>query len=102
MEIPPELQPMVIIAELYASLFLKVLENLFPERQLQNLSDDERRIIQNETDLLLARSRWRLQSDVFRPVLTMPSPTEPKIPNETVPGSPTSSGDHVKPPGLYL
>ncbi len=102
MEIPPELQATIIIAELYASLFLKVLENLFPERKLQNLSDDERRIIQNETDLLLARSRWRLHSGAFRPVFEMPSPTEPKTPDGTVPGPVPNSGEHVKPPGLYL
>jgi len=52
---------------------------LVPERKVQALSDDERRIVKRDGISLLAPFAWRLHSEPFQTVLAMPSPTEPRF-----------------------
>jgi hypothetical protein len=99
----PPLQPHLIHAAAYSSLFLQMLGHLFPEQKVSALSEDERRIVQNETDILLMRSRWRLESVVFANTFGIPQqPRENVAPADTVLGAPLAArGGDSKLPGQY-
>jgi hypothetical protein len=100
---PPPLQTTFIHASAYSSLFLQVLEHLFPDRKLPALSEDERRIVQNETDNLLVRSRWRIESYVFVNQFEIPQqPATSVAPADTVLGAPPAPPEATKPPGQYV
>jgi len=101
---PPPLQTNLVHAAAYSSLFLQMLEHLFPGRKVLALTEDERRIAQNETDNLLTRSRWRLESMVFLSSFgtPFPGPADQMIPAGTVLGPPTKPTDQGKPPGQYV
>ena len=49
----------------YASLWLQVTEHLFPGQKLFALSQDQRRIVNNETRILLLQARWEVDSRGF-------------------------------------
>src|SRR5437867_1392984 len=89
---PPPLQTTFVHAAAYSSLFLRVLEHLFPGRTIQAISEDERRIAQNETDNLLVRSKWRLESLLFANTFGIPQlPPENVAPAGTVLGMPVAA-----------
>lgn len=81
-----------------------MIDHLFPGKKVPALSEDERRIVQNETDNLLTRSRWRLESKVFLSSFGVPVPLPPDqvIPDGTVLGPQTNPGGQGKPPGQYV
>ena len=62
MTTPPPLQTHLIHAVYYSSLCLQMIQDVFPGKRWIELSEDQRRMVQNETDNLLTRSRWRLTS----------------------------------------
>jgi hypothetical protein len=101
---PPPLQTHLIHAAAYSSIFLEMVEHLFPGRKIPALTEDERRIAQNETDNLLTRSRWRLESNVFLSSFgtAVPLPPDQVIPDGTVLGPRPSQAGQTKPPGQYV
>jgi len=102
MPTPPPLQTNLVHAAAYAGLFLQMLEHLFPGRKVPALSEDERRIIQNETDNLLTRSRWRLESNVFAGTFGIQQqPADVVVPAGTVLGAPLTPPTG-NPPGQYV
>jgi hypothetical protein len=105
MTTPPPLQTNLVHAAAYSSLYIQVLEHMFPERKLPALSDDERRIVANETDNLLTRSKWRLETFVFANTFGIQQqPREGVIPADTVLGvMPTiPQAKETKAPGQYV
>jgi|SRR2546427_598985 len=104
MATPPPLQTTFVHAAMYSSVFLQMIDHLFPGKKIPALSEDERRIVQNETDNLLTRSRWRLESTIFLSSfgVPFPGPADQAIPAGTVLGPPTRSADQGKPPGQYV
>jgi hypothetical protein len=100
---PPPLQTTFVQAAAYSALFLDVLEHVFPDRKLLEISDDERRIVQNETDNLLVRSRWRIESYVFVNQFALQQQPPTNIaPADTVLGALLTPPDPTKPPGQYV
>ena len=99
----PPLQTTFIQSAFYSSLFLQVLDHVFPDRKLLALSEDERRIVQNETDNLLVRSKWRVESYVFVNQFAMQQQPATNIaPADTVLGAPPAPPEPTKPPGQYV
>ena len=99
----PPLQTHFIHAVAYSSLFLQMVDHLFPGRKAPALSEDERRIVQNETDNLLVRSKWRIESNIFVNNFAIQlQPRENVAPADTLLGAPpgTRIGDS-KMPGQY-
>jgi len=100
----PPIQTHLVHAVAYSSLFLQMIEHLFPGRKVPGLSEDERRIVHNETDNLLTRSRWRIESVVFANTFGIPQmPKENVAPADTLLGAPpgTKVGAESKMPGQY-
>ena len=99
---PPPLQTNLVHAAAYSSLFLQMIEHLFPGRKVPALSEDERRIVQNETDNLLTRSKWRIESTVFANTFGIPQiPPGNVVPAGTVLGEPLALPQAGKMPGQY-
>jgi hypothetical protein len=61
----PSFQATIVDAAAYASVFLQMAEHLFPDRSVRELSEDDRSTAHKETDQLLVRSKWRLESSEF-------------------------------------
>jgi hypothetical protein len=59
------LQGRFVAAAQYTSVHLQLCSQLYPGRSILQLSQDERRILINETDYLLLQSRWRIESQWF-------------------------------------
>lgn len=89
-EVPP-LQSNLVHAALYASLTLQVSQQLFPASTFFALSEDQRRIVNNETQTLLLRSRWNVESTSFADTFAIPQATVPTAPEGTVLGRPAPS-----------
>jgi hypothetical protein len=103
MPTPPPLQTNLVHAAAYSSLFLQMLEHIFPGRKVPALSEDERRIVMNETDNLLTRSRWRLETTVFANTFGIVQiPPENVVPAGTVLGVPLAPPQAGKAPGQYV
>lgn len=85
-------------ASLYASLILQVTEHLFPEQKFFALSQDQRRIVDNETANLLLQARWKADSKVFAEFFAAPQVGVPEAPKETVLGE---KPPEPKAPGQY-
>jgi hypothetical protein len=106
MATPPALQTTFLHAAVYSSLFLQMAQQLFPQQTYLGLSEDQRRIAQNETDNLLTRSKWRLESQVFQQAFGTPFPfPDQALPAGTVLGDLTSQAapaPTAKPPGQYV
>ena len=89
-------------AALYSQLLLQVSQSLFPQQQFFDLSQDKRRIVDQEAGNLLLQSRWKLDSQIFAAFFGQPSPPQaggPEAPQGTVLGSPITEG---KMPGQFL
>ena len=80
-----------------------MIDHLFPGQKVPGLSEDERRIVQNETDNLLVRSRWRIESMGFVNTFGLPQlPRENVAPADIVLGAPPAEGAAARPPGQYV
>jgi|HubBroStandDraft_6_1064221.scaffolds.fasta_scaffold2787245_1 hypothetical protein len=92
MATPLPLQTTFLHAAVYSSLFLQMAQQLFPQQPYLVLSEDQRRVAQNETDNLLTRSKWRLESKVFQSSFGTPFPFPPDqaVPAGTVLGEMTT------------
>lgn len=102
MSTPPPLQTNLVHAAAYSSLFLQMIEHLFPGHKVPALSEDERRIVQNETDNLLTRSRWRIESIGFANTFGIQQQPQTNVaPADTILGVPFSP-QQGKPPGQYV
>jgi len=106
MATPPALQTTFLHAAVYSSLFLQMAQQLFPQQTYLALSEDQRRVAQNETDNLLTRSKWRLESRVFQQAFGMafPFPPDQRVPDGTVLGDMTIPEGQAqrKLPGQYM
>jgi hypothetical protein len=65
MPTPTVPQARFLASAAYASLELQMVGQLFAGKTYFELSPDQRRILSNETDNLLLRSRWRIESRTF-------------------------------------
>ncbi len=105
MAVPPPIQSTFIHAAVYSDLFLKMAGQLFPGVSYPALTDDQRRVAQNETDNLLLRSRLRVESKFFTGTFNVQNPDQSQLtPADTVWGAApeTPKADTVKPPGQYV
>ena len=100
MATPPPLQTTFVHAAYYASVCLQMTQDVFPGKRWIELSEDQRRIVQNETDNLLTRSKWRLESKTFSGSFGIPTAPEIAVSAGTVLGLPPSQEDQ-KAPGQY-
>jgi hypothetical protein len=92
-----QLQPRFVHAASFASLMLQVSEHLFPDHKFFALSQDQRRIVQNETQNLLVQARWAVESKGFAELFAMPQVGAEMAPADTVLGDPlpkTSGSGH--------
>ncbi len=86
----------------FASLMLQTCEHLFPGQKLFQLSEDQRRVLANETRVLLLRARWIVDSKEFAEQLASPLAALPEAPAGTVLGRPLPASATPKPPsGQY-
>jgi len=102
---PPIVQGRFVAAAQYASLTLQVCEHLFPDQKLFGLSQDQRRILADETDNLLLQARWRIETRVFADKFAWTQHGAEMAPPGTVLGSPVPIGHQqpaAAPPGQYL
>jgi hypothetical protein len=80
-------------------------QQIFPGVSYLALTDDQRRVAQNETDNLLTRSRLRLESLVFTSTFAIKNPDQSQVaPADTVLGAPPEplKADTTKLPGQYV
>ncbi len=82
----------------YASLWLQVTEHLFPGQKLFALSQDQRRIVDNETRNLLLQAKWIVDSQAFAEQFAAPPVGVPEAPAGTILGQ---KPPEVKAPGQY-
>jgi len=88
-------------AALYSQLVLQVSQHLFPTQQFFDLSQDKRRIVDQEAGNLLLQARWKLDSQGFAGFFAQPAPAGgqgAEAPQGTVLGSPPAD---IKVPGQY-
>jgi len=88
-------------AALYSQLVLQVSQHLFPQQPFFDLSQDKRRLVDQEAGNLLLQSRWKLDSQVFATFFAQPAPPQAAGPEAlpgTVLGSPPAE---AKTPGQY-
>jgi hypothetical protein len=92
----PTPQPRFMHAASFASLMLQVSEHLFPQQKLFELSQDQRRIVLNETQNLLVQARWAVESKGFAEQFATPLVGAEMAPAGTILGDPLpkSSGGH--------
>jgi hypothetical protein len=97
------LQGRFVAAAQYASLELSLCTHLFPNRPLFQLSQDERRMLLNETDILLLQARWRIESRWFAEHFAQPQTGVEMAPAGTIlgekPGAPVTEAAST---GQYL
>jgi hypothetical protein len=83
----------------YASVFLQMTQHLFPDQRFPALSPDQRRIVGNETNLLLLHSRQAMDSRWFAEYFATPQgPEAPEAPEGTILGTKVPD---AKAPGQY-
>jgi hypothetical protein len=100
---PPIVQGRFVAAAQYASLTLQVCEHLFPDLKIFGLSQDQRRILADETDNLLLQARWRIETKVFADKFAWNQSGVEMAPPGTVLGSPVpKTQPAATPPGQYL
>ena len=75
----------------FASLLLQVSQHLFPDRKYFDLTPDQRRMLDNETSILLLQARWRIESKAFADYFASPG-------NDPAPAG-TILGEHPPAPG---
>jgi hypothetical protein len=102
MAIPPALQTTLVQSAAYASLLLQMMDRLFPETRYLALSDDQRRIAHNETDNLLTRSKYRIESKGFAGTFGYQQDPRNIAPADTVLGAPPVEDRQQKLPGQYV
>ncbi len=89
-------------AALYSQLVLQVSQHMFPQQPFFDLSQDKRRIVDQEAGNLLLQSRWKLDAKGFAEFFAQPAPGQvpgSEAPQGTVLGIPLAED---KPPGKYL
>lgn len=83
----------------YASLTLQVAGQLFPDQKFFGLSQDQRRIVDNETRALLVQARWVVDSKAFADHFAIPQVGVETAPSGTVlgdkPPTPDISGHYA-------
>ena len=84
----PLLQSRLMHAAVFASLQLDVTEHLFPGQKIFSLSQDQRRIVANETQGLLLQSRWAVESKGFAELFAAPPTGMEMAPAGTILGEP--------------
>ena len=100
---PSHAQGRFVAAAQYASLTLQVCEHLFPGKKLYDLSPDQRRMLINETEILLLQARWRVECHAFAEHFAIPQAGVEMAPPGTVLGEPPPAlRAEVKSPGQYL
>ena len=88
-------------AALYSQLVLQVSQQLFPQQPFFDLSQDKRRIVDQEAGNLLLQARWKLDSQGFAAFFAQPAPDQvagKEAPQGTVLGTPPAD---IKVPGQY-
>jgi len=89
----------------YAELLLRVGEHLFPGEKFFSLSQDQRRIVDNETSNLLVYSRWKVDSLGFAEHFAQKLIGGEEAPAGIVLGNPLEAPSPeaaIKPPGQFL
>ncbi len=86
----------------YASLLLQVTEHLFPGQKIFSLSEDQRRILDNETTNLLVRARWKADSRAFAEQFATPLANVEMVPAGTVLGAEVPKPKEPERPGGYV
>jgi hypothetical protein len=103
MATPPPLQNTFIHSAVYANTFLSMCSHLFPGVSYLALTDDQRRVAQNETDNLLTRSRLRVESKLFVNTFGFQNPDPSLVaPADAVWGAPEAPKADTKAPGQYV
>jgi hypothetical protein len=104
MATPPPIQSTFIHAAVYSDLFLHMASQIFPDVAYLALSDDQRRVAQNETDNLLLRSKLRMESRMFSTNFAFQNPDQSQVtPADTVWGAPLEVPKaDAKAPGQYV
>lgn len=83
----------------YASLWLQVTDHLFPGQKLFALSQDQRRIVDNEARLLLWQAKTVVDSQAFAEQFAAPQPGVPEAPAGTILGQ---KPPEARPTGQYV
>jgi hypothetical protein len=86
-------------AALYSQLMLQVSQHLFPQQPFFDLSQDKRRIVDNETANLMLQARWKVDSKAFADSFAAPLAGVPEAPQGTILGSPVAESPM---PGQFL
>ncbi len=104
MATPPPIQSTFIHAAVYSNLFLQMAQQIFPGVSYLTLTDDQRRVCQNETDNLLTRSWLRVESKLFVNTFGFQNPDPSQVaPVDAVWGAaPETLKADTKPPGQYV
>ena len=99
----PPLQTTFIHAHAYADLFLRMCQDIFPGVSYLALTEDQRRVAQNETDNLLTRSKLRIESKFFAGTFVFQNPDQSQVaPVDTILGAPEAPKTDTKAPGQYV
>jgi len=89
MATPPPIQSTFIHAAVYADLFLTMAQQIWPGVAYLALTDDQRRVAQNEVDNLLTRSKLRVESTFFVATFAFTNPDASQVaPVGTILGAP--------------
>ena len=103
MATPPPLQTTFLHSAMYSHLFLTMAQQIFPGIAYLALTDDQRRVAQNETDNLLTRSKLRIESKFFAGTFAFQNPDPSQVaPVDTILGAPEAPKTDTKAPGQYV
>jgi hypothetical protein len=97
------LQGRFVAAAQYASVLLQMLPQIFPGQPWLALTDDQRRVLFDETSNVLTRSKWVIESKAFADKFALQPQGVEMAPPGTVLGDPVPNpATAAKVPGQYL